>query len=219
MGRTAGSLGGEMVVRLVFGIPADISWRLAHRGSRGGAPMERSSSVSIRLFGAVAFIAGASWGTMAIVAVVSRLQEETAAVTVLALTGGLGLAVAAIGLSWRFQDRLSPIGSLGGVLGGLGILLSTLGAYAGAVLLPIGSAALAWDLGRAGVLPRWVPIVHALSAVAFLAPIIGSLVDYEATFRSDLLIALAIPYILTWMAIGASLLRGVPRAHEPAAGT
>jgi hypothetical protein len=219
MGRSPRSLAAEVVLRLLFGMPADVSWRLAHPGSRGVAPMERSSSVSIRLFGALAFIAGASWGTMAIIVVVSGLDEWTGPLTVLGLAGGLGLSVTAIGLSWRFQDQLSPIGSVGGLLGGLGILLSTLGAYAAGVLLPIGSAALAWDLGRAGVLPRWVSIVHALSAAAFLAPIIGSLIDYEATFRSDLLVALVIPYILTWMAIGASLLRGVPRAHEQAAGT
>lgn len=77
--------------------------------------------------------------------------------------------------------------------------------------LPIGSAMLAWDLGRAGVLPRWLAVAHALGAIGFAATLIGTLTDYAAAIMNAGLIALSIPYVLSWIAIGEWVLRGVPR--------
>jgi len=132
--------------------------------------------------------------------------------------GGFAFVAAAIGLIWRFQDRLSSSGVIGGVLAGLGVLVGILGGYAAFVLLPIGSALLAWDLGRAGILSRALSIVHAASALAFLAPLIVAQIDWQGVMTNGVLIGLAIPYMLSWMAMGAMLVRGVPRAPKPLAG-
>lgn len=179
--------------------------------------------MSTRVIGALAVIGGASWGISAVLVLAFGdsvwTGSDGAVVGAFGVGGSLMFAAATLGLVWRFQDQVSPLGALGGVLAGFGAIVGTLGGYAAIFLLPIGSAVLAWELARAGILPRTMAIVQALSALAFLGPLISSQIDYEATIRSAWVVALALPYMLTWIAIGASLLRGVPPAHEPAAGT
>src|SRR6187431_1599776 len=61
-GRTAHSLGAEMFVRLLLGVPADLTWRFANRRNAGArARVEMSSSMSARVFGTLAVLAGMSW--------------------------------------------------------------------------------------------------------------------------------------------------------------
>jgi len=222
LGRSPRALGAEMLMRLLLGMPADVSWRLSHGGRAVASDSERSSSVSTRLIGAMAVIAGASWGITVILVLAFGESVWTgpngAVIGAIGLGGGVAFAATAIGLIWRFQDQVGPVGVAGGLLAGLGVLLGTLGGYAAYVVLPVGSAVLTWDLARAGILPRSLSVVHAVSAVAFLAPLIATQVDYAAVIGNSLLIGLAIPYMLSWMAIGASLLRGIPQAHQPAPG-
>jgi hypothetical protein len=142
-------------------------------------------------------------------------------VTVVAfLAGGLAFVGAAIGLIWRFQDELRLLGVIGGLVAGLSTLIGVVVSDAPVVLLglPIGSAMLAWDLGRAGILPRWLAVVHGLGAIGFAATVIGTLTDYETAIMNAGLIALSTPYMLSWILVGASLIRGAPRGHEPAPG-
>jgi hypothetical protein len=222
LGRSPRSLWPEMLLRLLLGVPADVSWRLANRRTRGGPAPERSTSVRIRVIGALALLAGASWG-VAIILVLAfgeSVWEESsnASATVMGAAGSLGLAAAAVGLIWRFQDQVGPLGSLGGMLVAIGTILGTLGGYTAFLVVPIGSAMLAWDLGRAGILSRPLSIAHVLSSAAFSVTVIRVLIDYADAYRSGVLIAFTVPYVVTWIAIGASLIRGVPRAHEPATG-
>ena len=50
--------------------------------------------------------------------------------------------------------------------------------------------------------------------------LLGSYLDPVADkmLLTSAYVVLAIPYLLSWVAIGASLLRGAPQAHEPAPG-
>jgi hypothetical protein len=223
LGRSSQSLTAEMLLRLFLGMPADVSWRLSHRRTRGRPASEGSTSVGIRVIGALALLGGASWGALMILvwAFGDAVYEGSNAGLFFGLgaAGTLAFAAAAIGLIWRFQERVGQIGSLGGVLAASGAILGTVGGYRAIVALPVGSAMLAWDLARMGVLSRALTIVHVLSSGAFLITLIRSQIDYAATIESGVLIALAVPYTLTWIGIGASLIRGVPRAHEPAAGS
>jgi hypothetical protein len=216
LGRSAGSLSREMVLRLLLGMPADISWRVSHGGH---APkVERSSSMSTRIIGSLGVIAGAGFTYLLARAITTpgdAMWNGTYAwIAVVAfLAGGLAFVGAAIGLTWRFQDELRPLGVIGGLVAGLSTLVGMVANDAPAVLLglPIGSAMLAWDLGRAGILPRWLAVVHALGAIGFAATLIGTVTDYETAIMNAGLIALSTPYMLSWIAIGASVLRGVPR--------
>jgi hypothetical protein len=222
LGRSRRSLDAEMFLRLLVGMPADISWRMSNGSGAPASGAERRSPVSIRVIGALAILAGASWGTsvLMVLALGDAAWEGPSGplAGALGVFGGCAFAAAAIGLIWRFQDRLSSVGGIGGVLAGLGVLVGVLGGYAAFVLLPIGSALLAWDLGRTGILSRALSIVHAASAVAFLAPLIASQIDWQGVMANGVLIGLAVPYVLSWMAMGATLVRGVPRALKPAAG-
>jgi hypothetical protein len=64
LGRSARSLDADLVLRLVFGIPADISWRLSYRGQAAAASIERSSAVETRTLGLLAIVAGLIWGML-----------------------------------------------------------------------------------------------------------------------------------------------------------
>lgn len=218
-GRSAQSLGGELLLRLVFGIPADISWRVSNRVTAEATGLERSSSMSARVIGAIAILAAASWGVSAIVVLAAGNDTWTEPVIpVLGLGGSVAFAATGIALAWRFQDELSSFGALGGVIGGVGMFLGSLGAYPLFLAFPVGSAALAWDLGRVGIISRGLAILHAVGAAALLALFVAVLADYEATSHNPILIALVVPFLVSWVAIGLSLVRGVPRAHEPARG-
>jgi hypothetical protein len=222
LGRSPRSLGAEMLLRLLLGMPADISWRMTHRSDAAASGLERSSSMSTRVIGALAILAGASWATVAILVLGSGpavlLGPNEPILSVIGLVGAAAFAGATVGIAWRYQDQLTALSALSGVLAGLGALFTALGGYAANLLLPIGSTVLAWGLARTGIVSRVLAIIHAASALAILASLIGSIVDYRSTVSSGLLVAIAIPYMLTWVAIGVSLLRGAPRASESAAG-
>ena len=213
IGRSPRSLDAELLLRLLLGMPADVSWRLAH--ARAAAPVpERTSSFSTRVLGTVIVLAAASWMMLVLMMVVfglSSWEGPMGLFMVGAIIGGsLAFAVAAFGLLWRFQEQLSIPGAMGGAAAGLGAIAAAFqGAWA-ITLLPLGSAALVWDLARIGVLSRGIAIIHGLSAIALVVPILGSLIAPEA-----IVVVLAVPYPVSWLLIGASLLRGVPTLSSP----
>lgn len=216
LGRSPGLLAGEILLRLVLGMPADISWRVSHGGR--ASKVERSSSMSTRIIGSLGVIAGAGFTYLLARAITTpgdaMWNGTDAWITVVAfLAGGLAFVGAAIGLTWRFQDELRPLGVIGGLVAALSTVVGVVANDAPVALvgLPIGSAMLAWDLSRAGILPRWLAVVHALGALGFAAILIGAQTDYETAIMNAGLIALSIPYPLSWIFIGAWVLRGVPR--------
>jgi hypothetical protein len=60
-GRSARSLDADLVLRLIFGIPADITWRLTHRGPAPTANLVRSPARSTRILGVLAMSPGHRW--------------------------------------------------------------------------------------------------------------------------------------------------------------
>jgi hypothetical protein len=79
-------------------------------------------------------------------------------------------------------------------------------------VLPVGSALLMWDLGRIGVISRLASIVHAAAAIILVVGSVTLRGDPGTIAERALLPALMGPYLVTWVAIGASLLRRVPQA-------
>lgn len=221
IGRSPRSLEAEMLMRLLFGMPADVSWRLSSGGPGGAPSFERRPSMGTRVLGILAIIGSAAWTilTAGYVLFGEAMWSGTGGYITLALTvsGGLGYAGAATGLALRFQDRMTPFGAVGGVIAGVGALLGGLGAYSADILLPMGSAVMALDLGRAGVLSRLLAVSHAVTAAGFLALLWISLTNFPIT-GSLWLGALAGPYLISWLAIGIWLIRGErfnPEATRP----
>jgi hypothetical protein len=219
-GRTDQSVTGEIVIRLVFGVPADLSWRVEQRHAAGNqvAP-ERSSTMGTRAIAVLAILGGIGWVTWPIPqAMVGRdWPADNPGISwllfVTVVIGAWVLAAAMIGLVVTFQDRLRGpvafIGSIGAVIGAI----SVFGAFAGVAAMPIGSAVLMWDLSRAGVLGTWLARAHVGAAILFLVALVVlfanfTLLDHPETAVP--LLALDIPYGFSWIAIGWSLRSGVP---------
>ncbi|HET9497909.1 MAG TPA: hypothetical protein VFP83_06250 [Candidatus Limnocylindria bacterium] len=212
VGRSSGALGMEMMLRLVFGIPGDLSWRLAHGANAEAPGSVRRTSTSTRVIGTLAVLAGAGWTTLMLLMLVYGESAWTGSIgpisVVLVLGAGFAFTATAIGLIWRFQERLHRPGFIGGGMAGLGAFASAFNGAWAITLLPLGSAALAWDLARIGVLSFGTALLHALCAAALLVPLVAAFsADPAASFG---FLALALPYPLSWMAIGVSLVRGVP---------
>jgi hypothetical protein len=213
-----GSLAGEFVARLVFGIPADLSWRLEqHLVARNHVAPEMKPTTGTRAIAAMAIIGGIGW-TIGLVlqGLVGRgwPADTRAWLLMFGVVGGTWmLAGATFGLITEFQDRIrtgaAVLGSLGAVLGAV----SVMGPFAAIVALPLGSAALVWELGRAGVLGPRLARAHVAAAIIFpiaLAVFFANpaLLDDPATGVP--LMLLGWPYAFSWVAIGWSLRHGAP---------
>jgi len=227
--RTDQSLTGEIVIRLVFGIPADLSWRMEQRHVAGShvAP-ERSSTMGTRATAVLAILGGVCWVTWPIPqGLVGRdWPADNPAISwllfVSVVLGAWVLAAALFGLVTTFQDRIRGGAALLGSLGAAVGAISVLGPFAGIVAMPIGSAAVLWDLRRAGVLGAWLATAHVAGAILFLVPLVALFANGELIDRPETavpLLALDVPYGLSWIAIGWSLRHGAAEPVRPVEGT
>jgi hypothetical protein len=209
-GRSARSLDADLFLRLLFGMPADVSWRLAYR--RASTPPSRvSSPMSARILGVLAIMYGLS---LAILLVLSAQVGAEALFTTFGfftvpvfLTGTIAFVVTALGLVRLLSDRVSMLGVVGAVLAVLGALGPASNdadwARIAAAPLLVGSAMLMWDLAGIGVVSRWIPIVQGSTAIGYTVSL----------FLGPPAAGLFIPFALSWVAIGVSLIRGVPQAQ------
>jgi len=213
IGRSAWSRDTEVFLRLLFGMPADVSWRLS---TGGGSPdLDRIPSRGARVLGRLAILGAASWTFLiagyAIVGASIWTMPAGILVGLATLVGGLAFAGAATGLGLLFQDRVGLVGAMAGVLGGMGALFGAFGGYQADILLPLGSGVMAWELGRVHILSRRCAAVHAVSAGLAAYLLLVADASYEAAVWPLLLI---VPYLVSWMAIGVWLLGGVPSPRE-----
>jgi hypothetical protein len=144
------------------------------------------------------------------------LMTDPTRAPLIAVVGNLGIAAIAVatgGLVFRSQNRISNGAALAGSIGSMGGLLGSIGAYVG-FLLPVGSSLLVWDLARVRAVRRWLAVAHIASAVAFLVPLAAMLTNAQLGVG----FVLTLVYPLTWVAIGASMLRGEPILGPAAPG-
>lgn len=201
LGRSARSLDANLLLRLLFGMPADISWRLAYGGHAPAARLARSPAMSTSILGVLAVVAGSSPGFLLILSgLFGDAMWTWGGTVVLLVLGAMAFLAAALGLAWRFQDRVSLLSVAGALLAAWGAFLIIAGGHPLIVTLPVGSAMLMWDLARIGVVPWLLAIAHAASVIGLAVALVG------VTFLAPL----GILYPVTWVAIGVSLVRGVP---------
>jgi hypothetical protein len=81
----------------------------------------------------------------------------------------------------------------------------------------VGSAGVAWELGRIGVVRRWLSWAHVAAAILALIPIVAVIANYEILLDrgSVLIMALVLPYAATWIAIGWTIRHGLPVLERP----
>jgi hypothetical protein len=216
IGRSSASVNAEMLVRLLFGMAADVGWRMSS-GGEGGPELERVPSTQGRILGILAILGVVGWGIALAGYVVWGGENAwlTAGILVYVsqLLGGLGFAGATMGLALT-QDRLSFVGAMAGVLGGLAALFGALGAFQLSLLLPLGSGVMAWDLGRARVVSRRLAIAHSMSGILTLPLLVALLASTDPSLIGVAFLALMNPYLLSWLGIGVSLVRGLPSPRE-----
>jgi len=213
-GRSVRGLGIEMFLRWLFGLPDDIGWRIAHRGGSGAPAPERKSTMTTRAIGIVAIIGATSWLFPAVYTAIAGPSEAEGVSGASSVVGAFAFAGALVGLTWRFQDHLTPGAALMGVFAGLAVVMGIFGAYIFIAVLPVGSAVLLWELGRAGILPRGLTIAHAITALGMLIALVAILIDWRMS-NNAFFTTLVIPYLLSWVTIGASVVRGVPDVPVP----
>jgi hypothetical protein len=214
-GRSARSLDADLFMRLLFGMPSDISWRMTFRAERATMSPPRSTSVDPRIIGSLAIVGGLAWeilGVLAIPVGFDALVTEGGALVVVGFyVGVVAFPATALFLAWLFQDEVSLVGTFGALLVMLGTII--LGFSSFVVPLAVGSAMLTWRLARVGAVPRLVPVVQAATAIVFTVGLSVGLGSDQGIQSRALLAVLFTPYLLTWIAIGVSLIRGVPQAQ------
>jgi hypothetical protein len=225
-GRADRSLGGEIVARLVFGVPADLSWRIEQRryAARQAEP-RRLITVNAPGRALLAILGGIGWTVwpipQAIVGVTWPEGDPLSMVLFVSVIGGtLALAGAIGGFVALAPDRIrtwvAVAASVGAVLGVLGVFaVSPI-----IVLIPVSSALLMWELRRIGLVGIRLALAHIAAAVvvvAVFAVILNSTVLLDRATAVPAL-SLAIPYGLSWIAIGWSLLRRPSGATDGMAG-
>ena len=211
-GRSSTSLNIEMFTRWLLGVPADLSWRLSHAGGAGAPAPERKSSTVTRVIGALAIIGGASWLSAAVIG----SSGEGGDVWVFSVSGALAFSGALAGLTMRYQDHLTETTALTGALAAISALIVPMGGlYLFIPMLPIGSAVLVRQLARAGIFPIGLTIAHVVTSLGFLTVVVVMLISWQILVAAPWLFALAIPYFLSWISIGAFILRGVPEVPVP----
>jgi hypothetical protein len=208
------SLDADLALRLMFGIPSDISWRMTFRAERAIVSSPRSTTVDPRIIGAFAIVGGLAWEILMILAIPvgAALWTEGGTLVAVGLLAGLvAFPATAFFLAWLFQDDVSLVGTFGALLVMLGATILLFSAFV--VPLAVGSAMLTWRLARIGVVPRLVPVVQATTAILFTVGLSVGLGSEQGITSRALFAILFTPYLLTWWAIGVSLIRGVPQAQ------
>jgi len=175
--------------------------------------------------GLLAILGGIGWGIGFILqGLVGRewpTEGPLPAILMLTVVGGAWmLAGATIGLAMVVGDRIHEtvawLVGLGAIVGAVSLVG---GAYGFVVALPISSAALLWELRGIGAVGPWMARAHVIGAALVLVAVAllwanPALIDSPATAVAGL--SLAVPYALSWIAIGWSLLRQ-PSAPESTA--
>ena len=176
--------------------------------------------MSTRTLGMLAIFAGASPALLGILpyAMGDALWASGVGL-VLAFGSFFAFPAAALGLAWRFRDQIGPLCMVGAILVTLGSALIIPIPTAGFVAYPVGSAMLVWDLARIGVLSRGLAIAQLVAAILAIGlGLVLVLFGPGQTSIPPIAVGVALyAYLLSWVAIGVSLIRGMPQAQATSA--
>jgi hypothetical protein len=207
-GRSARSLDADLALRLVLGIPSDLSWRLTLDRASDRTILEKRGSISTRILGLLAIVAASSLFSLPFLTGGNR--EPVWAWVWIPLGSIIAFTVAALGLAVQFQDRVGRLGAVGAIVVALGCATIVGSSAIGLAMIPVGSAMLVWDLARVGVLSRRAALTHMVAAAILL---VGLVVVLLSQTNFVLGVVGGVSYLLSWIAIGVSLVRGVPQVQ------
>ncbi len=176
-GRSDRALAVQILVRLVLGTAADLTWRL-ERGRLADRSMERSTTMSMRIVALLAIVGGLGLTIGVAVFAVTFLANPDANPWVLVndqpygavinVSGSAGLVAVCLSLGWLGLVLLNPPreSSIGlvAIVGAVGGLLGQVRAYAAMDLLPAASAVVVLYLARSHVVHWSLALIHVASA-------------------------------------------------------
>lgn len=223
IGRSERATANEILVRLVAGIPADISWRVAHGGEKPVEARQSDDTTGTVGLGWAAIVAG--FGTTGLLLRYGEVLTSDILIWT-GLVAYVALAVVLVGLALGFQDRLGRRAFVAASVGALCAVFAGVGLWPLMFALPFCSAPLLWDLASERILGRWAAWSHAITAGAVIVIFIGFALgglQYQIPTLGALAFSIWFAYPLTWVLIGMSLirrpsLRSVPRSPHKDAG-
>jgi hypothetical protein len=224
--RGARSVSGEILARLLLGVPADVGWRLEQRqGSGAPKAPEARPSMDLRFAALMAVLGGVGFDIGLILqAVLGEAAWSTGGVAwlmMLTVVGGTwALALATVSLIFAFQDSIRGVAAFVGSIGASAGALSVMGAFGLIVALPLGTGVVAWELGRIGGLSARVARAHVATAILAIVPIVVIIANSALLFGAVGLLTwgLLILYGVSWIAIGWSLRHTAAMPEAPAKG-
>ena len=221
-GRADRSVSGEILARLLLGIPADVGWRLEQRAPGVRQAPATNPTTGSRAVAVLAILGGIGWLIWPILQAIygeAAWADPTGAwLMMFSVVGGTwALAGAMIALEVGYQDRIRGWVAALSLLGASVAVLSVLGPFGAIVAMPVGSAALLSELGRVGVMPERVSRSHVALAALLVVPIIAILANPAllSTVAAPLFI-LILAYAASWIAIGWSLRHAASVPEESA---
>lgn len=219
-GRSDGSLAVEVLARWLFGIAADVAWRL-EQGRIAAARIHRDASRGTRVIALLAILGGLGWGVAVVDWAVAVTADASAkwwlqpAVAVAGVAGLVALSLSLGGIGYFLLNRYDAQVGLYGFAGATCGLAGVFGAPAAIVFLPPASIVVIFALARVSAI-RWpIAWIHAGAApgiyVGLAAYRDASLVGVTSIF--------VIVYCVTWIAVGLELLGGLPAPRAAPSGS
>jgi hypothetical protein len=208
-GRGDGPVSGEILARLLLGIPADVGWRLEQRGSGAKRAPATNPTTGRRAVAVLAILGGIGWliwpVLQGIYGEAGWANPTTAWLLMLSVLGGTwALAGAMIALVIGYQDRIRGWVAALSLVGALLGALSVFGPFGAIVAMPVGSAALLWELGLVGAVSTRVSRSHVALVALLLVSIAAFLANAALPLSAAALSILILAYAASWIAIGWS---------------
>lgn len=217
IGRSERATATEILVRLLAGIPADVSWRMAHREGRSEEAKPSDDAIGTVGLGWAAIFAGA--GLMGLLLRYSEVVTSDVLYWA-GVVAEVALALVLAGLALGFQDRLGRRAIVAASVGALCAVFAAVGLWPLMFALPFCSAPLLWDLASERILGRWAAWSHAVTAGAVIVIFIGFALgglQYQVPVLGGLAFGIWFAYPITWVLIGLSLIRRTASPERSAA--
>lgn len=218
------SVAAEILIRLVAGMSADLSWRSQQVDLKRQELLVTFAPPPGLLIGAVLAVTGGSmWIGWPFLVAIFQLNWSQGDVTTMVLTFALMLSTLALAGSLvltvlTLQDRIRPVAaSLGAISASLGAI-GVLGAYPAFAALALGSAIVSWELRNLGLVSarvKWAQIVTSIMWAIPIAALTLGLVPFTSLAWTFLMASFPL-YGVSWIGLGLAL-RRANSAQEPGA--
>ena len=203
IGRGARATNLEILVRWVAGVPADLRWRLEHRGE-GGREMPRLGT-ALRSLGIGGLLVFGGLGLVGLFLRYGSITTDNRLIWV-GSAADLAIAVALGGLVVRYRDRLDEKVVVVGWLAVAGAALASV-LYFVLFFVPILTVPLILNIAKAGGISRWIAGIHAAAGGLCVFGILVGLSEGGSTGFVAVVLSYPVSLVLLGLAIAGGAIR------------